>query len=562
MLLDNLRQSLAPDFSSKLSNISRLSDKECQQLTGLTKCQFNSLKKKLKTLKNSIARDKSQALATYLFWLKTGLPYRTIAALFSLDNFQTVGEYCEQARNSLVKDFVPHNLGPNHITRKEWIKHNTKIATELLGIKPNEFAIISDGTYLYCQKSRDNTFQKKTWSVQKKSNLVKPFVLCSTDGYIIDVVGPYPAVDNDATIMQHVLKSNKELRTLIRSNDHIIIDRGFRDCVKTLESTYKLNIHMPSLIPPKQKQLSTLEANHSRFVTKCRWTVEAVNGLLKTLFRANDKTVDNKSINHSIDEYRIGAALINKYHSRLYSDIDNESLIANTMKKQFYTPNKLETVVDVINRKRKPFTEVSVESLNDFPKLEFNTIRDNITLGSYQLKQALSYLNNFDNVELFKGDSKIINPSLTLIRARIKSRHSNANTYNTYIAYKPNINSYKAIDSWYCTCKSGKRTVGTCSHIATVIYKFSYQKDNPNQSKKSLDSIFPALPYYESSETEIDSEGDDYDKPGPSGISNIKEQTKEYPKLYPNLFETFEQSGLMSKKTTTIELANTDSDND
>jgi hypothetical protein len=77
-----------------------------------------------------------------------------------------------------------------------------------------------------------------------------------------------------------------------------------------------------------------------------------------------------------------------------------------------------------------------------------------------------------------------------------------------------------------------------------------------------LDSIFPALPYYESSETEIDSEGDDYGKPGPSGISNIKEQTKEYPKLYPNLFETFEQSGLMSKKTTTIELANTDSDND
>ena len=96
------------------------------------------------------------------------------------------------------------------------------------------------------------------------------------------------------------------------------------------------------------------------------------------------------------------------------------------------------------------------------------------------MKQSLSYIYNFDNVELFKGDSKIIDPSLTLIRACVKSRHSNANTYNTYIAYKPNINSYKAIDSWYCTCKSGKRTVGTCSHVTTVIYKFSYQKDNPN----------------------------------------------------------------------------------
>lgn len=67
---------------------------------------------------------------------------------------------------------------------------------------------------------------------------------------------------------------------------------------------------MPSLIPPKQKQLSTLEANHSRLVTKCRWTVEADNGLFKTLFMANDKTVDNKSLNHCIDDYRIGAALL------------------------------------------------------------------------------------------------------------------------------------------------------------------------------------------------------------------------------------------------------------
>jgi hypothetical protein len=95
MLFDNFRQSLGLDFSSKLSNISKLSDKECQQLTGLTKSQFNSLESKLKTLKNSVARDKSQALATYLFWLKTGLPYRTIATLFSFDNYRVVGHYCE-----------------------------------------------------------------------------------------------------------------------------------------------------------------------------------------------------------------------------------------------------------------------------------------------------------------------------------------------------------------------------------------------------------------------------------------------------------------------------------
>src|SRR5687768_1642328 len=76
---------------------------------------------------------------------------------------------------------------------------------------------------------------------------------------------------------------------------------------------------------------------------------------------------------------------------------------------------------------------------------------------------GISYVNSIKNIEIFNGDPKLLHPSLTLIRAQIGSRHSNANKYNTYVSYKPNDNSYKAIDGWLCTCKSGKRTVGTCS---------------------------------------------------------------------------------------------------
>jgi hypothetical protein len=89
-LIDNLKNTIKPDFFAKLSKVSNLSENECLRLTGITKKQFNSLEGKLKTLKNSPERNKSQALATYLFWLKTGLPYRTIATLFSLNNFQSV----------------------------------------------------------------------------------------------------------------------------------------------------------------------------------------------------------------------------------------------------------------------------------------------------------------------------------------------------------------------------------------------------------------------------------------------------------------------------------------
>lgn len=120
---------------------------------------------------------------------------------------------------------------------------------------------------------------------------------------------------------------------------------------------------------------------------KMQRTVEAINGLLKTLFRVNDKSVDNKSLFHSIEDLKVCASIINKYHQRLYSDIDNPSVITNHMKTKLYAPNKLESVVETLNRKRKVFTNISISSLNDFPKLDFNIIKYNITSGSYQLKQ-------------------------------------------------------------------------------------------------------------------------------------------------------------------------------
>ena len=39
-----------------------------------------------------------------------------------------------------------------------------------------------------------------------------------------------------------------------------------------------------------------------------------------------------------------------------------------------------------------------------------------------------------------------------------------------------NTNTCSGIQSWYCTCKNGTRTVGCCSHIASIIYYFSLAK--------------------------------------------------------------------------------------
>ena len=573
-IFENLRQTISSDLFFEFKKMSKFSDEKCKMYTGLTTKQFSSLEKKLKSLKNSPQRTKSQALATYLFWLKSGLPHRAIANLFNLDHHQTVGEYCEQTRNAMLKDFVTKHLGANHIKRSEWLTHNTQIAKNLYDMNDDQLAIISDGTYLYCQKSTNNTFQKKSWSVQKNASLVKPFVICATDGYIVDIFGPYPAVDNDAKILKKILQTDKDLRKLLQANDHLILDRGFRDSIDELETIYRFKTHMPSFKPTNQNQLKTIEANRSRFVTKCRWTVEAINGLLKTMFRANDKVVDNKSLYHSIDDFRIAASIINKYHKRLLSDKDNQTLISNNMKEMLNKTNKLEPHIKMLNRKKKVFIEMPLDSVKDFPKLNITDIRDHITLGSYQLKQCLTYLNNLSSIERYTGKA-IIDPNQSLIRTQIKSRHSNSKTYNTYIAYKPNVNSPKAIDSWFCTCKAGTRTVGTCSHIATVIYKLSL-KDEKSKTRtiKSLESIFPSLPIYESTDTEEECIN-------PEDISEdthtrIYPELSFEPELYPNTGRVSTSgvgtsgvgtsgvgtSGVTSFKTTTIEIVYPELDSD
>ena len=75
---------------------------------------------------------------------------------------------------------------------------------------------------------------------------------------------------------------------------------------------------MPALIKSNLKQLTREQANLSRLVTKCRWVFEVTNAFLKSSFKALRK-VYNKALDHTIDDYRIAAALINKFFRRLYS---------------------------------------------------------------------------------------------------------------------------------------------------------------------------------------------------------------------------------------------------
>ncbi len=156
-----------------------------------------------------------------------------------------MSRYCSQVREAL-NEFIVDNFGAKRTTRKDWLSQNTIQAKELYLKHEDQFIFIADGNYCYIQKSANHEFQRKTYSGQKKRNLVKPFLVCATDGTIIDIYGPHEATLNDAKIMERVLTEDENLRELIKENDILIADRGFRDCTKNIKKEYKIDIIIPT----------------------------------------------------------------------------------------------------------------------------------------------------------------------------------------------------------------------------------------------------------------------------------------------------------------------------
>ena len=93
-------------------------------------------------------------------------------------------------------------------------------------------------------------------------------VIVSTTGYFISVLGPYFATTNDASILNHIMKSNVEdIRTWVAEDDIFVVDRGFRDSLVYLEEL-GIKAEIPSFMEKGEKQMTTDAANMSRLVTK------------------------------------------------------------------------------------------------------------------------------------------------------------------------------------------------------------------------------------------------------------------------------------------------------
>ncbi|CAF1146735.1 unnamed protein product, partial [Brachionus calyciflorus] len=133
--------------------------------------------------------------------------------------------------------------------------------------------------------------------------------------------------------------------------------------------------------------------------------------------------------------------MVNSFYSRLFSDNDNNVEIVTNMKKKLSCSNELEVFV-----RDNKFQKKSL-----FVRLESCYLAEHLNNGKYEIR--------------VNKDNDLISNSKFLY-ANIQSRHSMAIKYKVFVKFVPNINEVSAIEGWYCTCKSGMRRVGCCSHIA------------------------------------------------------------------------------------------------
>lgn len=467
--------------------------------TGLSDVQFNDVF----SLVPSLIRDefknntKSARTALYMFLmrLRKGFTYEDIGMNFGVSR-TTASKNINKARNALKREFIPLHLGFENLSREFLIDNSTRAARLLYNDGDSDKVItIWDATYIFCNKSRNYGFQKLTYNSQKKRNYVKPMMCVTTNGKMVDVIGPFKATQNDATIMKKLFEKERGIMNILQPTDIMLVDRGFRDCVNFLTAKEYV-VMMPSCVTKNESNqpLSTEQANYSRLVTKGRYVVEARNGNMKTIWAVFAKTWSSFSLPHLIDDLRIGAALINRFNNVIVADKDDEEFISNQIMQKLNEPNiLLSTIRNATFQARvKEFTEIDETDFN-FPELSQLELKK-IALGTYQIKQARSYIVKHiqlnpnrkflsfacppDAIRSHFG--KIINeknvsqPVFTL--TRMSSRFVANKIHRMYVLADADKNGSESIIAYFCECKHGKRTVGCCSHVMTFLMYFGFSR--------------------------------------------------------------------------------------
>lgn len=510
--IEDLLELLLNDSQSNIkTNEIIIRNDNMREMTGLEEVEFNRLYSMLPSLiQHFKGREKSakSALKVYLVRLRTGLTYEQIAHSFGISKV-TLRKRLEAARHALLNDAVEQYFGIGNISRDDLVNNNTTMARTLYCGDDHQKAItIWDGTYVYCNKSFNHYLQRTTYSGQKLRNLLKPMVCVTSNGYYVDVFGPYVGKKNDASIMEHVLGNYRDvIAEKLLPGDVFLLDRGFRDCEEHLKSL-GYQVKMPEFIQKVDKcsQLTTEQANRSRLVTANRFTIESRNGNMKTIWKVFDTRWSAYDQRHLMDDYRIGAMLINFFYNKIIPNQNDAPEIATTMLKRVDVPCKLSKIVYSYQFQRhlKDF-QIGNEGTLIFPKLSLEELKK-ISLGNYQIKQMKHYVvehlrSSSDQFQFFVcpestmellgtiiTEENIIDPILVL--SVLKSRFQSNKKSRTFVLADKSKDGIAGIIAYCCECRHGLRTVGCCSHIMCVVGYLGHLRHNRGEIKETSQFLF------------------------------------------------------------------------
>ena len=129
------------------------------------------------------------------------------------------------------------------------------------------------------------------------------------DSYIIDIIGSYQGILNDANITKEIIETSNSIVMWLGGEGHMIMDRRFRDAVQVFENL-GYETHLPAFLINGETQLSTEGINIGRLCTKARWVVEAFHRRLK-----NWRMMDDRIHNSMIPKLKVRACTFCKRHT-------------------------------------------------------------------------------------------------------------------------------------------------------------------------------------------------------------------------------------------------------
>lgn len=466
---------------------------------GLSSNQFESILRLILPSLLEIYKDPKKAktaLYMYLMKLKTGLTCNEIAPLFKV-NPRIVMSRVRKVRQVLHREFVPIHLF--NWSRQDLLRNTSALSRRLYKISDETAVITLDGTYIYTISSSNYNFQKESYSMQKRRNLVKFMMAVATNGMILGAYGPFSAGKNDATILNEIMSKTGSIFDLLLPGDVVVVDRGFRDCIRSLKRR-ELIVKIPAFIGRNKSQFTTKQANTTRNATKTRFVVEVRNGHVKRRWKQLGLVQMHQSIPHLRQDFQIAVALLNAFSKNVLSDKDDWNHIANVMITKAGEKNDMMRFVKTIPKAK--FSKI--HNLSLFPKLSYADLK-NISQGTYQINQARSYVqmhlkncdNNFEinvcNATDFKTHcarmSHFSNPLLLMVN--LPSRFVSGKKHQTYVLLNDQNNVGYTVEKFCCTCKSGTRTVGCCSHVMCIIwYTLHVDQTKLRLPSPNLNNIF------------------------------------------------------------------------